>query len=65
MNSTHARISGGWVGVETMVVRALFDGSPSPDLGSGAANMLRIRLFAWWETKGSERQIAKLGERLD
>ncbi|WP_327687326.1 hypothetical protein [Streptomyces sp. NBC_00467] len=44
---------------------ALFDGSPSPDLVGGAANMLRIRLFEWWETKGSERQIAKLGERLD
>lgn len=44
---------------------AVFDGAPTHDLVRRLASEFRIRLFEWWHTKGSERQSAKQGERLD
>ncbi|MBU3869338.1 hypothetical protein KN815_36365 [Streptomyces sp. 4503] len=43
----------------------IFDGSPPEELVQAVAMSLRIRLFEWWHTKGSERQSARLGERLN
>lgn len=43
---------------------AIFDGKPPFHLVRSTASMLRIHLFEWWHTKGSERRSAKLGERL-
>ncbi|MFG2895211.1 hypothetical protein [Streptomyces sp. NPDC048248] len=43
----------------------IFDGNPPYDLIRYTATMLHIRLFEWWQTKGSERQAAKQGERID
>ncbi|MET7760927.1 hypothetical protein ABZS71_02395 [Streptomyces sp. NPDC005393] len=42
----------------------IFDGSPPEELVQAVAMSLQIRLFEWWHTKGSERQSARLGERL-
>lgn len=44
---------------------AIFDGAPPHDLVRSVASEFRIHLFEWWHTKASERQSAKLGERLD
>lgn len=44
---------------------AVFDGAPAHDVVRSVASEFRIRLFEWWHTKGSERQSAKQGERLD
>jgi hypothetical protein len=42
----------------------IFDGSPPEELVRAIAMSLHIRLFEWWHTKDSERQSARLGERL-
>ncbi|MGA6157772.1 hypothetical protein ACPEIC_30965 [Stenotrophomonas sp. NPDC087984] len=42
----------------------IFDGSPPEELVQAVAMSLHIRLFEWWHTKDSERQSARLGERL-
>ncbi|WP_369213149.1 hypothetical protein [Streptomyces flavofungini] len=44
---------------------ALFNGVPPHDVVRGVASDLRIRLFEWWHTKDSERQSAKMSERID
>ncbi|MFE9060162.1 hypothetical protein [Streptomyces violaceusniger] len=43
----------------------IFDSSPPEELVQAVAVSLRVRLFEWWHTKGSERRSARLGERLD
>ncbi|MFJ2774787.1 hypothetical protein [Streptomyces sp. NPDC087300] len=44
---------------------AIFDGHPPHDVVRSVASAFRIRLFEWWHMKGSERQLAKLGERIE
>ncbi|MFD9904057.1 hypothetical protein [Streptomyces sp. NPDC059063] len=44
---------------------AIFNGTPPHDLVRTIANEFHVELFEWWDTKGSDRRAAKLGERLD
>ncbi|MET7927468.1 hypothetical protein ACFVZD_38180 [Streptomyces sp. NPDC058287] len=43
---------------------AVFDGQPPHHLVRSVASAFRIRLFEWWHMKDSERQLARLGERI-
>ncbi|MGP3984215.1 hypothetical protein [Streptomyces sp. KR80] len=43
----------------------IFNGRPAANLVRSIAFLISIHLFEWWETKDRERQLAKLGERLE